>query len=390
MSKLTHEQRIQRAHVQLMRSKQFCMLAGLLMLGRSDVVDYIPTAATDGRDKFYGRDFMDQLDEKELNFVVCHENFHVLYQHLTTWKQLYKEDAKLANMACDYVINGHIQKLDPTGELVKVPSVGVLLDPMFDGWDSGQVFEYLKKNGAPQPQDGQSHGEMPSSLDDHMWESAEAMSAEDKEQLAKAVDQAIRQGELLAGKMGGKGPREIGAIPEPKVNWREQLRDFVSAACSGRDSTTWRRPNRRYLSQDMYMPSPYSETVGPMVIGVDTSGSIDQQQINEFLGEVQGITEGTPPERIHLLYWDTEIAAEETYEQGDYTTLTQSTRPAGGGGTDPDCVKRYVDAMTTKPEIVLMLSDGCIWGDFPDFNVPTIWGMTTDNTAPNATNIRIN
>jgi len=138
------------------------------------------------------------------------------------------------------------------------------------------------------------------------------------------------------------------------------------------------------------MPSPYSETVGPMVIGVDTSGSIDQQQINEFLGEVQGITNDTPPERIHLLYWDTEIAAEETYEQGDYTTLTQSTRPAGGGGTDPDCVKRYVDAMTTKPEIVLMLSDGCIWGDFPDFNVPTIWGMTTDNTAPNATNIRIN
>ena len=390
MSKLTHEQRIQRAHVQLMRSKQFCMLSGLLMLGRSDVVDYIPTAATDGRDKFYGREFMDELDEKELNFVVCHENFHVLYQHLTTWKHLYKENKQLANMACDYVINGHIIKLDPRNELVSLPKIGVLYDKMFDGWDSGQVYDYLKKNGPPPSQDGQSHGEMTGSLDDHMWESAESMSAEDKEQLAKAVDQAIRQGELLAGKMGGNSPRDIGAIPEAKVDWREQLRDFVSAVCSGRDSSTWRRPNRRYLTQDMYMPSAISESIGPIVIGVDTSGSIMADDINAFLAEIKCISENTPPESIHLLYWDTVVARYEKYEQGEYASLTQSTKPAGGGGTDPTCVKEFVDGMASKPEIVLMLSDGCIWGDFPDFGVPTIWGMTTDNKAPNATNIKIN
>jgi predicted metal-dependent peptidase len=215
------------------------------------------------------------------------------------------------------------------------------------------------------------------------------MSAAEQQEIEQAVDRAIRQGEMLAGKMGGNSPRDIGAIPEPKVNWREQLRDFVSSVTSGRDSTTWRRPNRRWLAQDMYMPSPYSEAVGPMVVGVDTSGSIDQQQINEFLAEIKSITEVTPPERIHLLYWDTDIAAEETYEQGSYASLTDSTKPAGGGGTDPSCVERYVRDMSTKPEIVLMLSDGYIFGDFPDFNVPTIWGMTTDKTAPNATNIKL-
>jgi predicted metal-dependent peptidase len=138
------------------------------------------------------------------------------------------------------------------------------------------------------------------------------------------------------------------------------------------------------------MPSPYSESVGPIVVGVDTSGSISPLIINEFLAEVKSIAEDTPPERIHLLYWDTSVAGEEVYEQGDYGNLIQSTKPAGGGGTDPDCVKEYVDNMTTKPEIVLMLSDGCIWGDFPEFGVPTIWGMTSDVIAPNATNIKLN
>jgi predicted metal-dependent peptidase len=390
MSNLTPQQRLERAHIQLMRSKQFCLLSGIVMLGKSEVVEGLPTAATDGRDKFYGREFMESLDEKELNFVVAHENFHVLYKHLTTWECLNRQNPQLANMACDYVINQQIVDLDPTGELVKVPDIGCLLDEKYRGWDSGQVFADLSKNPPPpQGGNGEGEGQGTGSLDDHQWGEAKSMSAEEKESLSKAVDQAMRQGELLAGKMGGKSPRDIGAIPEPKVNWREQLRDFVSSVTSGRDSTTWRRPNRRWLANDVYMPSPYSESVGPMVIGIDTSASIGQQEINEFLAEVQGITNDTPPERIHLLYWDTEVAAEETYEQNDYAALAQSTKPAGGGGTDPTCVKHYVDSMSTKPEIVLMLSDGYIWGDFPEFGVPTIWGMTSDKLAPNATNIKI-
>lgn len=380
MKDLTPQQRIERSHVQLMRSKQFCMLSGIIMFGKSMVVDDLPTAATDGRDKFYGREFMSNLDEKELNFVVLHENFHVLYKHLTTWQHLNKQNPQLANMACDYVINQQIVDLDPHCELIKQPACGVLIDEKYRGWDAGQVFADLLKNPPPQSE----------SMDEHQWGKAKEMSAAEQREIEQAVDRAIRQGEMLAGKMGGNSPRDIGAIPESKVNWREQLRDFVNSVAAGRDSTTWRRPNRRYLAQDMYMPSPYSEAVGPMVIGIDTSASIDDRQINEFLAEVQGITENTPPERIHLLYWDTEVAAEETYEQGDYASLTSSTKPAGGGGTDPFCVKAYVDDMPTKPELVLMLSDGCIWGDFPDFNAPTIWGMTTDNTAPNAKNIRLN
>jgi predicted metal-dependent peptidase len=402
--KLTPKQRLERSHIQLMRSQQFALLSGIIMLGESKVVEGLPTAATNGRDKYYGAEFIDTLSEKELNFVVAHENFHVLYKHLTTWKHLDKIDSRLTNMACDYVINQQIIDLDPQENIVAVPNIGCLIDPQFRGWDTGQVFDHLRRNqkqNQSQPSSGScksggsgdesdgSSGNQQGSFDDHQWGEVETMTQEEKKALSEAVDQAIRQGDILAGKLAGNRAREIGAIPEPKVDWREQLRDFVSSSTQGRDSTTWRRPNRRWLAQGMYMPSPYSESVGPVVIGVDTSGSISPSQINEFLAEIKSIADDMPPERMHLLYWDTQVAREETYVAGEYASLVQSTKPAGGGGTDPRCVQGFVEKMHTKPDFVLMLSDGYV-SAWPEFGVPTMWAMTTKETAPNAVNIRLN
>lgn len=382
MTNLTPEQRIQRSHVQLMRSPKFAQLSGIMMLGDSKVVDDMPTAATDGWNKMYGRAFISTLNERQLNFVVAHENFHVLFKHLTTWKKLSEENHQLANMACDYVINQMIRDLDPTDELTEIPPCGALLDDQYRGWDAGQVFEHLKKNPPPKGKGGKS-------MDDHQWGEAKQMTDKERAEMEKQIDQAIRQGSIVAGKMNGKTARDIGALPEPKVDWREQLRDFVTSVTSGRDASTWRKPNRRWLAQGMYMPSPYAESIGPVVVGVDTSASISQADIAAFLAEIKSITDTMPPERLHLLYWDTKIAREETYVAGDYAALETSTKPAGGGGTDPRCVQDYVHKMNTRPEFVLMLSDGYV-GNWPNFNLPTMWAMTTNETAPNAVNIKLN
>jgi predicted metal-dependent peptidase len=390
MSKqLTPEQRLTRSHIQLMRSPQFALLSGIIMLGKSSIEDNLPTAATNGRDKFYGRAFVDDCNEKQLNFAVVHENFHVMLRQLSLWDVLYRTNAQVANMACDYVINQMIVDLDPHGELIELPNFKICLAEKYRGWDTKRVFDDLMQNPPPPSASG-GDGEGDGGFDSHSWGEANSMSDEEKKELSKAVDQAIRQGSILAGKLGGKDARAVGALPDPKVDWREQLRDFITSVTSGRDTTTWRRPNRRWLAQDAYMPSPYSESIGEIVVGVDTSGSIDQKQIAEFLAEIKSITQTNTPDRLHLLYWDTEIAGAEVYESGMYEGLENSTKPAGGGGTDPACVKRYVDNMGSRPELVLMLSDGYIFGEYPDFNAPTMWAMTTDKVAPNATNIRLN
>ena len=420
-TKLTPAQRLERSHIQLMRSTEFAQLSGIMMMGESRIKDGVPTAYTNGRDKYYGTEFIGNLKEPELNFVVAHENFHVMFKHVTTWKHLWKKNRHLANAACDYVINLLIMDLGGSSGLVALPQIGVLYDQRFRGWDAGQVFDYLYKkveekqqsqqgqqcDNPPPDGEGDQQGEQGrgpvnadefvdqyqeskggGSLDEHDWENAESLSPEEREELDKAIDQAIRQGSILAGKLGGKTARDIGAIPEPKVDWREQLREFVTSVTAGRDASTWRRPSRRWLAHGMYMPSPYAESIGPAVIGIDTSGSIGNDEINAFLAEIKSITDTMPPERIHLLYWDTQVAGEETYMAGEYDSLVASTKPAGGGGTDPRCVQQYVQKMNSKPEFVLMLSDGYV-SAWPEFGVPTMWAMTTKETAPNAVNIRL-
>jgi len=383
MNNLTHEQRLQRSHISLMRSPNFALLSGIILLGTSSVKDGVPTAYTNGRDKVYGREFMDTLDEKQLNFVVAHENFHVLYKHLTTWQKLWQEDAKLANRACDYVINQQILDLDPGNNYVRLPEINLCLDAKYRGWDAKQVYDDLKQQ---QDEGGGSGGD---SFDEHGFDDAQSMSEQERKELEQAVDQAARQGDILAGKLNGKTNRDIGAIPEPQVDWREQLQDFVQSVCAGRDSSTWRRPNRRWLASGAYMPSPYSESIGPVVVAVDTSASISAETINQFLSEIVSITEAMPPERIHLLYWDTKVAREEVYVPGEYESLASSTKPAGGGGTDPGCVKHFVDGMGTKPELVLVLTDGYIYGDWPDFNEPTLWVSTSNRVSPYGKTIHI-
>jgi predicted metal-dependent peptidase len=88
-SKLPAEKRIELVHVSLMRNPKFAFFVGLFMVGSTKVQDDPHmTAWTNGRDAGYGRQFVDTLTDKELAFLVMHENMHKCYRHLTTWKAL--------------------------------------------------------------------------------------------------------------------------------------------------------------------------------------------------------------------------------------------------------------------------------------------------------------
>ena len=163
---LTTEQRVSKSVVDIMGNDKYVALAGILMLGERTVVDDIPTACTNGRDEMYGREFVDGLTDPELRFLVLHESYHKLYRHLTTWQHLYKEDPRLANSACDYVINLKIADDNKDGFAV-MPKDG-LLDNKFRGMDSAQVYNILKQD---QDEDGGDGGGGPSGgFDEHDWD----------------------------------------------------------------------------------------------------------------------------------------------------------------------------------------------------------------------------
>ena len=394
MTKLTAEQRVQKSHVALMNDPKYCLYSGIFMLGKTEVDDDLPTACTDGRNTYYGRKFVDSLKDSDLKGLILHENLHKAFRHTTVWKHLYKQNPQLANMACDYVINLMIHDSDPQGSNVTLPEGGCL-DEKYRGMDAGEVFRTLmqqakQQGGGNGKGDGSGEGEQAGGqgFDEHDWESADEMSEDEKQTLAREVDQALRQGALLAGKLNGNVPREISEAMEAKVNWKEVLADFVNAICNDKDNSTWRRPSRRWVDQGVYMPSAIGEAVGRIVVAIDMSGSIGQAEVGQFLGELLSVCNHVQPEGIDLMYWDTEVCQHEKYDRGDYEAIMTSTKPAGGGGTSADCIPKYIAQHKLNPECVIVLTDGYIsgWGDWKH---PVFWGMTSHQVAPIGVSVRI-
>ena len=393
------ERRVKKAKITLMRKPEFALWSGIMMVGKTEVRDGFPSACTNGRDEIYGTEFVDGLSDKELMFVVLHENLHKAFRHLLIWKKLHEEDARLANMACDYVINLILHKTDPQEQTIAIPrkdgKIYGLLDLKYEGLNTKQVFELLKQEqeqGSGRGENGEEN-ETGEGFDEHDWDGAEELSQEEVKELEREVDQALRQGQMTAQKLSGKGAgdmhRELGDLLEPQVDWREVLREFVNATCNAKDASSWRRLNRRYLSMDMYMPSLIGERVGHIVVGVDTSGSIGQHEIGVFLSEVKGIAEMVNPEKVDLIYWDHVVASHEQYDSATLTMLADSTKPRGGGGTSPTCVHEYMKDNNIDPDCIIMLTDGYIgdWGN--EWAKPILWVITSDKTAPVGKSVNI-
>jgi predicted metal-dependent peptidase len=378
---LTPEQRVSKAVVDIMANPKYTALAGVLMIGERRVETdpaKCPTAYTNGKNEVYGADFIADLNDKQLRFLILHEVYHKLYRHLTTWQHLYKQDAQLANMACDYVINVKIADDNEQDQFATMD--GKLecgcFDEKYRGWDSARVFNDLKQQGDNAQGDGQGQG-----FDEHGWDDAEGMTADEQRDLARDIDEAIRQGALVAGKTGSGGDRDLAELLAPQVDWREVLREFVQTTCAGSDYSTYRRPNRRYLSSGMYMPSGISESVGELIVAVDTSGSIGQRELSVFLSEIKEICDTVHPDAIRLLYWDTEVCADERYVGAECEDLAKSTKPAGGGGTDVRCVTDYITKEEIKAQACIVLTDGYLYGGWGQWNMPVLWTIMDNKNA---------
>ena len=392
VTNLTEEQRLAKAVVAIMGNPKYTALAGVLMIGDRTVTDdpSIPTACTNGRDEMYDRAFVSSLSDAELRFLVLHEVYHKLFKHLHIWRHLYDEDPDLANRANDYVIN--IKIVDDNGDGFATMT-GVLengcLDEKYRGMDSAQVYNLLRKQ-QPKGPGGQGNtgggggssklqGQQP--FDQHDWDGAQELTADEKRELARDLDEAIRQGALVAGKMGSGGDRDLEELLQPQVNWREALREFIQDTCAGKDYSTYRKPNRRYLSSGIYMPSGVTEQVGELILAIDTSGSIGNHELSAFLSEVKSICDTVHPDGIRLLYWDTQICRDEKYDSQDLDELVKSTKPKGGGGTDVTCVTDYIREHNINAQACIVLTDGHLYGGWGQWTMPVLWTILDNDRA---------
>jgi len=378
---------LKKAHVRLMRHPETCLYGGIMLLGESTIEEGVPTAYTDGKNKRYGRQFFESLSMPEQSALVLHENGHVMLQHIPRHRDLIKENAKLANVAMDYVINDIIVEIGKKHpDLVKLPKGG-LYDAKYHNWSVREVYNDLKQEMEKSKKGGGSGGKNPEHLkplDEHDDKPTQEATPDDLRKLSVEINEAIQQGAMLAGKFGAKVPRVIKDLMEPKVSWRDELREFITSTTRGRDEYTWRKLNRRRMVDDIYLPTLEAEKVGEIVVAIDTSGSINGRQLDEFATELVAICDTVSPDKVRVLWWDTEVHGEQIFTD-NYDGIAHMLKPQGGGGTKVSSVSEFINKENITADCVIVFTDGHLEDKVEwQVNSPTLWLVTAkkDFTAP--------
>ena len=327
----------------------------------------IKTAATNGKRIKFNPEFVDSLTDEEVKFLVAHECFHPMLEHNFRRGE---RQGKRWNMAADYVIN----KLLTDESIGRMPKVG-LLDPNIYSAGHG-TSEGIYNILPDMPDDGSGPGDPGNALDD--CEDGDGSPAEQQQQQAEwkvKVAQAAQAAKMM-GKMSANMQRLVDEVLQPKVDWREVMQKFLVKART--DQRSFSRFNRRFIAQGLYLPSVSGEQMGEVCFAVDCSGSIDQKTVNQFASEIKRVKEDLMPERIHVLYFDSEVSHVESYEQHDDLDI----KPHGGGGTDFAPVFEKIIELGINPVAVVFLTDLCCnsFGDQPD--APVLWVTTDPGKAP--------
>jgi predicted metal-dependent peptidase len=357
------EEHLVRAKTQLILGEPFFATLVLKMSFHED--SSIKTMCTDGSRIRYNPEYIMSLDLDELKGVLAHDVMHPALLHHT---RRGGRDLKKWNKACDYAINPML--LDHG---FKLPSLALIKDEFRD-LPAEMIFNLLEDEP-----EGDNNGDNDpggcGGVEDSQAESQAEISQEEID-----MKETLQQAEAIAKKQG-KLPsflkRLIDEILEPKVNWKEVLARFLSEI--SRDDYTFKKPNPRYLHTGFYLPFLQNETIGEIILVVDTSGSINRELLNNFGSEMQEIV-NTFGKGFTVVYVDAEVKSTEEIEPDGPVDL----HPSGGGGTDFKPAFEWVDQQGIQPKALVYFTDMACnsFPETPDYSVLWVKYGKWENEEP--------
>ena len=349
---MTLEQRVRAVNIDIMNHMDFCTLTGLVTMGDIHFVDGMPTAGTNGLDVFYGCEFLARQNRKQVRFVQLHESLHKALRHCSDYKDVVDKYPELSNMAMDYVVNGLIEQTDPEHKFIEYTTdPEPLLDPKYYNRSFVDVLQDLLKNPPLQNQNKNA------TLDEHYGTPEEV----DPQELEQQIQDALNHGDMVqkrlrAGTESGGNPLS-GLGVKRDTDWRNALREFIEQVVTGDEYSRYNPPNRRFLAHDILMPTHFDVAMGELVIACDTSGSMGGVYPIVF-GEIANICKQANPDKVRVVWWDTRVCDEQVFAREQFDQIAGLLKPAGGGGTSPQCVADYMQIKNYKPTAVIWLTDG--------------------------------
>ena len=373
--------------------------------------DWCPTTATDARKFYYNPEFIDCLSLDETQFVLAHEALHCALSHFARRQHRRKLHW---DMACDYAINPLLMS-----DGLKAPP-GSLYMPQFKGMTAEEIYPCLDEKDDEQPLDnhvydkdntkGSSSGKNEKDLSSEQPDKpasdeqdgerqqtpdageggapepepltpdeAETLNIQWQQRLAGAAQQAMQ-----AGKLGGEMARMVDHLLQPQLPWRLLLARYMTAAA--RDDFSYTRPSRR--EGDFILPSLRSNQV-ELVVALDISGSIHDQEMGEFLAEVNAL-KGQIRARVTLLACDSQLAQEAPWIFEAWDEFSLPDKISGGGGTSFKPVFEWVEKQGQNPDLLVYFTDA--QGAFPEREptYPVIWLIKGKHKTPWGQRIQLN
>ena len=337
------------------------------------------TAATDGKDFYYNSEFVLSLGSiDKVVFLFAHEVLHCIYDHIPRTGD---RDRKLSNIAQDYVINADLFH-HSVGK--PIDEIDIIYDKKYFNWSFEAVYEDLLKDvqfinidelverlldDHLEPGEGDGDDDGDDDGENHQEGDVSTRRPQISKEQRDAIKDEIRQSVLQAAQGSGAGnlpggiQRIVSNLTNPKMDWRSLINMKIPSLV--KHDYSYQRFNKKYMQSGIVVPGMNREEAIDICVGIDTSGSITQQILEEQLSEVVGIMDMYEEFTIRIWQFDTGI-----YGYAEFTKDTASEilnyEIKGGGGTDFDANWTFMKQEGIEPQMFIMFTDGEPWSSWGD------------------------
>ncbi len=391
------------------------------------------TTATDARKIFYNPDYIEQLSAEETQFVLAHEALHCALSHFARRGHRIK---MRWDLACDYAINPLLINdglKPPPNTLVEKSYESMTAEeiyPFIDEFDNNEpmddhLYDDESESGdnnqgqsdqppppeMPESDEGQKDGKQQSEQSGGRQSQAnetdgkggrqaesspeaqgaaqppplsiqerETLNTQWKQRMAGAAQQAMQ-----AGKLGDDMARLVDFLLQPELPWRNLLAHFMTQ--TARDDYSYTRPSSRRGDPAIY-PSLRSAQIN-IVVAVDTSGSISESEIEQFVSEIDAI-KSLIRARITLLACDAELATDCPWVFESWDEFSLPRKIIGGGGTRFTPVFDWAETQDMRPDLLVYFTDAD--GQFPQQRppFPILWLVKGKSPVPWGQRVQLN
>ncbi|MEK9133613.1 MAG: VWA-like domain-containing protein, partial [Pseudomonadota bacterium] len=357
------------------------------------------TTATDARSFYYNRDYIKALSFEQTKFILAHEALHCALSHFARREHRHK---RRWDLACDFAVNPLLMADGLT------PAPDALILDAYKDMTAEEIYPCIRENADEEPmdqhlydQDDRPHGsgdrddgeggrgeeQTDNNGGSHGEPDAQAggapqpppLSTPERDSLDKQWQQRLAsaaQQAMQAGKLGGSMARMVDHLLQPQLPWRMLLAHYMTRAA--RNDYSFAHPSRR--EGTAILPGLRSQHIDLLVV-LDTSGSISDDAMQEFLSEVNAI-KGQVGARITLHACDEKLAPEGPWIFDPWEDVTLPGKLPGGGGTRFTPVFEWAEWQDRAPDLLVYFTDAK--GEFPksEPSYPVLWLVKGKEKVP--------